>query len=241
MIEEPSLMNLARLSVPAQIREVLLQRIGCGELAPGERIVEGRLTEEFAVSAIPVREAIRELVAKGVLDSAAHKGAWVREVSVTETIEAFQVRAALESLAAMTAADALRGNCGELRRVCKAIVAAARRRDFDAYQRENQAFHRAIVQASENGVLLRVWESLAFEVRTRFALEFLKTADFVAIAREHESIVDALDAGDAQRASQSLHSHSGHLVEYLRNEAAEREQLADKPTTKKTTPSPSRG
>ena len=223
-------MNLVRLSVPEQIREVLLQRIGCGELAPGERIVEGRLTEEFAVSAIPVREAIRELVAKGVLDSAAHKGAWVREVSVTETIEAFGVRAALESLAAMTAANALRGNCGKLRKVCKAIVAAARRRDFDAYQRENQAFHRAIVQASENGVLLRVWESLAFEVRTRFALEFLKTADFVAIAREHESIVDALDAGDAQRASQSLHSHSGRLVEYLRTEAAERKQLADKPT-----------
>ena len=234
-------MNLARLSVPEQIREVLLQRIGCGEIAPGERIVEGRLTEEFAVSAIPVREAIRELVAMGVLDSAAHKGAWVREVSVTETIEAFQVRAALESLAAMTAANALRGNCRELRKVCKAIVGAARRRDFDAYQRENQAFHRAIVKASENGVLLRVWDSLDFEVRTRFALEFLKTADFVAIAREHESIVDALDAGDAQRASQSLRSHSGGLVDYLRTEASEREQLADKPTTKKTTRSPSRG
>ena len=103
-------MNLVRLSVPEQISEVLLPRIGCGELAPGQRIVEGRLTEEFGVSAIPVREAIRELVAMGVLDSAAHKGAWVREVSVTETIEAFQVRAALESLAAMTAANALRGN-----------------------------------------------------------------------------------------------------------------------------------
>ena len=86
-------MNLVRLSVHEQIREVLLQRIGCGELAPGERIVESRLTKEFAVSAIPVREAIRELVAKGVLDSAAHKGAWVREVSVTETIEAFPLAA----------------------------------------------------------------------------------------------------------------------------------------------------
>lgn len=234
-------MNLVRLSVPEQIREFLLQRIGCGELAPGERIVEGRLTKEFGVSAIPVREAIRELVATGVLDSAAHKGAWVREVSLTETIEAFQVRAALESLAAMTAANALRGNCGELRKVCKATVAAARRRDFGAFQRENQAFHRAIVQASENGVLLRVWDSLAFEVRTRFAAEFLKTADLVAIAVEHESIVDALDTGDAQGASQSLHSHSDRLVEYLRTEAAEREQLADKPTTRKTTPSPSRG
>jgi DNA-binding GntR family transcriptional regulator len=79
-------------------------------------------------------------------------------------------------------------------------------------------------------VLLRVWDSLAFEVRTRFAAEFLKTADLVAIAVEHESIVDALDAGDAQRASQSLHSHSDGLVEYLRTEAAQREQLADKPT-----------
>nr|MBC8357941.1 GntR family transcriptional regulator [Candidatus Aminicenantes bacterium] len=174
-------MNLVRLSVPEQIRKVLLQRIGCGELAPGERIVEGRLTEEFAVSAIPVREAIRELVAMGVLDSAAHKGAWVREVSVTETIEAFRVRAALESLAAMTAAGALRGNCGELRKISGAIVAAARRRDFGAFQRENQALNRAIVEASGNGVLLRVWDSLGFDVRTRFAMEFLKTAGPVPI------------------------------------------------------------
>ncbi|MBC8877277.1 MAG: FCD domain-containing protein, partial [Planctomycetes bacterium] len=128
-----------------------------------------------------------------------------------------------------------------LRKISGAIVAAARRRDFDAFQRENQALHRAIVEASENGVLLRVWDSLAFDVRTRFAMEFLKTADPVAIAREHESIVDALDAGDAQRASQWLHSHSGRLVEYLRTEAAERKQLADKPTTRETTSSPSQG
>ena len=60
------------------IREALLRRIGSGELAPGERIVEARLAGEFGVSAIPVREAIRELVSIGVLEFANHRGAWVR-------------------------------------------------------------------------------------------------------------------------------------------------------------------
>lgn len=216
-------MNIVR-SVREQIRDVLLQRIGSGDLAPGDRIVEANVTREFDVSAIPVREAIRELVAMGVLDAAPHKGAWVRQVTVPETIEAFRVRAALETLAAKTAADALRNNCRSLRKICRAIVAAAKRRDFDTFQHENQSFHRTIVEASGNGVLLRVWDSLGFEIRTRFTMEFLKTADPTAIAREHEPIVDALDAGAATRAAQLLESHSNGLVKYLQMEAKELEK-----------------
>lgn len=220
-------MNLVRRSVPSQIRDLLLQRIGSGQLAPGDRIVEASLTQEFGISAIPVREAIHQLVAMGVLDSAPHRGAWVRKVTLAGTIEAFQVRAALESLAATTAAGRLQHSCRTLRRLCKAIVAAARRRDLSAFQHENQAFHRTIVEASGNGVLLRVWDSLAFEIRTRVAMEFLKSVDPVAIARQHEPIVDALAEGDAAGASRLLESHSNGLVEYLRTEAARQKQPGD--------------
>ena len=56
------------------VRRALLERIGDGVLVPGERIVEARLAEEFGVSAIPVREAIRELVSMGVLAAANNRG-----------------------------------------------------------------------------------------------------------------------------------------------------------------------
>lgn len=212
-------MMLERRSLRDQVRDVLLERIANGQLHPGDRIVEARLAEEFEVSAIPVREAIRELVAMGILDFQAHKGAWVRQVSLIETIEAMQVRASLDSLAAQLAAPRLQGRCGPLRKALASLVAAARRRDFAAFQHHNQILHRSIVAAAGNSVLLRLWDELAFQVRTRFTMDFLAAVDPVAIAKEHEPIVDALDRGDSQRAARLLAAHSRHLVGYLRKEA----------------------
>jgi len=213
-------MTVRRDSARQQIRDALLEQIARHQLRPGDRLVEARIAQQMGTSSIPVREAIRELVAMGILEAAPHRGAWVREVSLQETIQAFEVRAALEPLAAQSAAGRLRGKCGPLRRAVRAIVAAAERGDFAEFQHHNQVFHRTIVEASGNQVLLRVWDSLAFEVRTRFVMDFLTTADPVEIAREHEPVVDALDRGDGPRAAALLRSHSSGLVEYLRDQAA---------------------
>ncbi|MGA2619084.1 MAG: GntR family transcriptional regulator [Thermoguttaceae bacterium] len=213
-------MTVERRSLRDQIRDVLLERIANGQLQPGDRIIEARLAEEFQVSPIPIREAIRELMAMGILDFIAHKGAWVREVSLQETIEAMQVRAALDSLAAQLAAPRLAGRCGPLRKALSALVVAARARDFAAFQHHNQILHRAVIEAAENEVLLRVWEKLAFQVRTRFTMDFLASVDPMMLAQEHEPIVDALDQGDGRRAAKLLAAHSKHLVGYLRREAS---------------------
>jgi len=209
-----------RDSAAQQIRDWLLEQIARHKLQPGDRVVEARIAQQMGTSSIPVREAIRELVAMGILEASPHRGAWVREVSLEETIQAFEVRAALEPLAVESAAGRLRGKCGPLRRTVRAIVAAARKGDFAEFQHHNQVFHRTIVEVSGNQVLLRVWDSLAFEVRTRFVMDFLTTVDPAAIAREHEPVVDALDRGDAERAAALLRSHSSGLVQYLRDQAA---------------------
>lgn len=203
-----------------RVREALLERIGNGELGPGERIIEARVAEEFGVSTIPVREAIRELVAMGLLQCEPHRGALVRKVQLQETIEALNVRAALEPLAARAACPRLQGRCNMLREVVGAIVDAARRHDFVAFQHHNQVFHRTIFEASESNVLLRFWDLLAFEVRTRMILEYLTTVDPIALAEEHESIVKAFEEGDAKKAAALLQSHSRGLIRYLRQRAS---------------------
>jgi len=187
-------------------------------LAPGQRVVETTLVKEFSISATPVREAIRELVAMGVLEAQNNKGASVREIRLHETIEAFQVRVALETLAASNAAPRLRGRGQALRQAAEAIVEAARRSDFAAFQEHNQTFHRTIVEAAGNSILLKTWDALFFQVRTRFTMDYLQSADPVAIALEHVPIADALDHGDAKLAASLLASHSNHLVEFLRKE-----------------------
>ena len=212
------------------IRETLLERIGSGELSPGERIMEETLAKEFGISAIPVREAIRELVVMGMLEYERNRGAWVRKVSLAETIDALKVRAALESLAAQTAVAGLQGQCAKLKQVVREIVAAACKRDFVAFQQQNQRFHRMVVEASGNGVLLRLWDSLAFEVRTRFVLEYLTSVDPVALAEEHEAVADAIEQGQTRKAASLLKSHSSHLVRYL-NQQARAEQKRRVPAT----------
>jgi DNA-binding GntR family transcriptional regulator len=209
---------LPRPSLRDQIREAVLERIGSGSLAPGDRIVEADLAGEFGVSAIPVREAIRELVAMRVLEFANHRGAWVRQVSLAETIEALEVKAVLEALAGRLAAPRLCRGCAGLRRECDAILKASKKRDFVAYQNHNQVFHRMIVEAAGHSTLLRMWNTLAFEVRTRGILQFLEKADPVALAREHKTVLDALAAGDGEKAGALLANHSNDLVAHLREE-----------------------
>ena len=214
------MVNEDRKSIAQQVKEILLLRIGSGDLRPGDRVVEAKLAEEVNASSIPVREAIRELVAMGVLEFAPRRGAWVRKVSLAETVESLEVRAPLDRLAAKCAAGKLRGRCGTLRATVRQIVAAAEKRDFVAFQQHNQTFHRSIVEATGNRALLRVWESLAFDVRTRVIMDFLESVDPVKLAKEHEAIVDALDTGDARTAGNLLASHANHLVKYLKKAMA---------------------
>ena len=210
---------------PASCREVvrrtLLERIGDGVLAPGERIVEARLAEEFGISAIPVREAIRELVSIGVLAAANNKGAWVREVGMGETADALEVKAALELQAARSGTGPWRGDGPELKRLCTAIARTAKRRNFAEYQRLNHCFHRMIVAAAGNATLLRLWDGLAFEVRTRPIFEFLRAEDPALTAREHVAIAEALIGGRRARAAALLAAHAGRLVAHLRRGIAE--------------------
>ena len=216
------------------IRDALLDQIARGELRPGERIIESRLVSRFGVSSTPVREAIRELVAMGTLLAENHKGASVREVKVVETIEAFRIRASLEALAAQTAVSALRKQqlCPELHHSASLIVESARRRDFVAFQAHNQTFHRTIVSASGNAMLLQIWDSLAFQIRTRFTMEYLIAVDPTAVAEEHLSILDEIERDSAAGASALLASHSNHLVEYLSQQlAAEGSSPPDSPAS----------
>jgi len=213
-------MPISRQSLREQVRDELLRRIGSGVLAPGDRVVEAAVAEELGVSSVPVREAIRELVAMGVLESGHYRGGWVREVSIPETIQALQVRAALESLAARLAAPAIGGRLASMRDQVRRIVQAAEARDFVAFQQANQEFHREIIEASGNRILQKQWESLAFDVRTRAIMDYIAAVDPVEIAEEHEAIVDAFERDGGERAAALLAAHSAHLVEHLRQAMA---------------------
>jgi DNA-binding GntR family transcriptional regulator len=221
-------------SMREQIRDWMLQQIGAGEFAPGERLTETGIAEQLGVSAIPVREAIRELVTAGIMESAAHKGAWVRKVAVSETVEALRVRAAIEPLALRLAAPRLSRRHDQLRRTARGLLAAARRGDFQAFQKLNHAFHRGIVEASGSSVLLRVWDSLSYEVNARSVLDSIPSLSVVDVAWQHGEVLDALEQGATQRAQRLLARHTESLAVHLEKELRNEQAATSRPARKRS-------
>jgi DNA-binding GntR family transcriptional regulator len=219
-MELPAGAIASRSSLSQQVRNHILAKVATGELAPGQKIVEARLAAELHVSTIPVREAIRELAAIRVLDYSVHRGARVREVGVSETVDALRVKAVLEALAARLAGAQLRERVAPLKAYSELIFQAALRHDWVDYQNQNQLFHRQIVETAGNAILLTLWDFLAFEVRTRFIMDYLRIVDPRDLAREHDEILEAIGAGDTERVADLLSSHASHLVEYLQRQRA---------------------
>ena len=188
-------------SLREQIREHLVEGIVSGRWKPGERIVERRIAVELEVSQSPVREALRELEALRLIESAPNKGVRVRELSAADLEEIYPVRAGLERIAAELAAPRMGGDVSALRPHVEALYEADRLMDGEAQVRHTVAFHRELVRASGNSVLLHTWESLGIEVWTALSIRWLGTVQ-KSYAEEHQAVLDAVERGDADLAEQ---------------------------------------
>jgi DNA-binding GntR family transcriptional regulator len=190
-----------------RIRRSLAERILGGQLPPGERLVEMRIAREFRSSQAPVREALRELETMRLVESQPYRGTRVRSVGDREMAEAYAVRAVLERAAAEAAAPWLKGHAEPILASLEALHEVARAGDRDGYATRNYEFHRGIVEAAGNSVLLHTWLSLDFEARVRVKLA-QEPADLVRLAALHDPIARALEAGDGATAGRLLFEHS---------------------------------
>ena len=200
-------MSLNRDCLRAQIRRVLVQRIVDGTYRPGVRLVELQIAKEFNTSQGPVREALRELEALRLVESQAYRGTRVREVGDRELSDAALVRGVLEQAAAELAAPALAADPDPLRAELAALRAAAAAGDLDDYSAHNRNFHRIVVAAAGNVVLMRLWDSLMLEVRTRLALS-QRALDLPAVAETHVPIIEAFEQADGVTAGRLLRDHA---------------------------------
>jgi DNA-binding GntR family transcriptional regulator len=182
-------------SLREQIREHIVEGIVSGRWQPGERIVERRIAVELRVSQTPVREALRELETLRLIESAPNKGVRVRELSAADLEEIYPVRAGLEQIAAELAAPTLGRDVSALEPHVAALYEADRAGDGEAQVRHTVAFHRELVRASGNSVLLHTWESLGIEVWTALSIRWLGTVQ-QSYAEEHQAVIDAFRRGD---------------------------------------------
>ena len=199
-------MSLTRTVLREQIRELLLERILKGELQPGDRIVELQIAQEFGTSQAPVREALRELQSLGFVEHEPYRGTRVRRISEEELAEIYPVRAALEELAAQEAASRLDGKVEELEREFEAMREAADRDALQDLAAHDATFHRLIVEAAGNQVLLDTWRTLRVEARV--VVTALKTdIDLQELAELHRPLLEALKEGSPNKAGGALRQH----------------------------------
>ncbi|MBW1600194.1 GntR family transcriptional regulator [Streptomyces sp. JJ38] len=192
-------------SLREQIREHIVEGIVSGRWSPGERIVERRIAVELHVSQTPVREALRELEALRLIESAPNKGVRVRALSAADLEEIYPVRAGLEQMAAELAAPRLAQDVSALEPHVAALYEADRVGDGEAQVRHTVAFHRELVRASGNSVLLHTWESLGIEVWTALSIRWLGTVQ-QSYAEEHDAVVEAFRRSDP-RVAQLVKEH----------------------------------
>jgi DNA-binding GntR family transcriptional regulator len=199
--------GITRSVLSEQVKGRLLQAILDGRYPPGARIVETRVAKEFGTSQAPVREALRDLEALGVVETAPFKGARVRQPSVEELLEAFDVRAILEGHGAVLALEHLTdADLERLDELVDRMREAAGGDDPYAEATADTEFHGLIMSRSGNATLARVWQTLEPFLRTYITI-VSPGVDRRAVADRHVPITKALRRHDPAAVEAAFHHH----------------------------------
>ena len=202
----PERLNIA--SVVDQVYTAIRELIWSGSLPRGARVHQEDLAEELGVSRTPVREALRRLAAEGLVEMRTNRGARVADVDQVGMRVSYEARTVIEPGAARLAAA--RRPEEQLARMRAAV--AAQRRSLRSVQRSfeaNREFHLALAAASGNEFLVqfaeRLWVARIGE--TIYERQVQTQERMLLDVREHEQIIEAIEAGDGRRAESLARRH----------------------------------
>ena len=223
-------------SRPQSLNEVvyaeLRRQILWGEIVAGSTLSVRRLSEQFRVSPMPVRDAIRRLEAEELVEVTPRSSTRVSLVSPEAVREIAEVRSRLEALAARLAVPNLRAaDIRRLRELLRTMQGAATRNDPEAWHQANAEFHRVVIHQSGNRLLIRMTDGLWDRSIRHFSARVLSQAHFRRLRhREHQRIVQAIVNRDADEVERVWRDHvyqSGlETVDYLRSVAMNATSLA---------------
>lgn len=186
------------------IREAILD----GVLAPDTWLREVALSEALGVSRTPVREALNRLEEEGLVARTSGVGAQVTRLSFEDMSAVYQVRGSLESLAADYATRQARAeHLAQFHALQDRMTAATKADDIEAFSRANVEFHHLLSVAANNAYLSRLLSTVEVAIR-RFGTRSLSQQRMNDVLGEHAAIIDAMVAGDAERAGEAAAAHA---------------------------------
>jgi DNA-binding GntR family transcriptional regulator len=200
-----------------EIRNAIREAIFAGELKPGDRIIETTWAKGLGVSQGPVREAIRDLEAMGLVETIPFKGSRVRSMTEKDIRDNYSVRICLESKSirdaiTMLSDEQLKEMTEQLYKILEEMDNCARDGDLLRFTSYDTAFHRTIILATGNEVLLRFWDQC--NNRNWFTISAMKdSAVLKQLQHQHMRIFTAICNKNAEEATSTLEGHLTQLVE----------------------------
>lgn len=207
----PELRN--RRTTSDHIADALRAAINSGQLEDGAELNQVEIAGHFGVSRVPVREAMRQLQAEGLIDASAHRRAVVRGISIDTLREAYELRALLEGRLAAAAVPKL--DRARLERLAALNRALRESRDHTRYLELNSQFHNTLYEVADRPLAYEFVESLR-QRSERYVQMWSKGRGLNRgrqVAREHGLIVRYARAGDAAAAQRAVEEHIQHTLD----------------------------
>jgi phosphonate utilization transcriptional regulator len=196
-------------SLTMLVQRELERMVLTGELGAGKKLNEAEISLRLGVSRGPVRESFRALQETGLVRLEKNRGVFVREVSVDEADDIYEIRATLDQMAGRKLAASIRPEqLAALRALVARMRAAAETGDVEGYHEANLAFHDALVEYAGNPKLLQIYRRLVNELSLFRRHTLAQPHRLPSSTLEHEEILALIETGQVEATGQKLHEHA---------------------------------
>ena len=197
-----------KLTRAEELRLQLADEIVRGALAPGSALDETDIARRFNVSRTPVREALRQLAASGLVEARAHRGAVVAQPSIERLSGMFEAMAELEALCAGLAAERMMpAERYRLEAVHEELRVLSHAGDPDRFHEVNERFHSSIYTGSQNGHIAEITLATRKRVQPFRRAQFRNLGRLAQSHAEHDRVVVAIMRGDRNGAANAMRAH----------------------------------
>jgi DNA-binding GntR family transcriptional regulator len=211
--------SLAPRALYEEVAELLRQRIFKRELEPGSWIDELKIAQDYGISRTPLREALKVLATEGLVTMKVRRGAYVTEVSTQDLADVYHLLSLLESDAAgVVATQASEAELADLQKIHKELEATAKpnktgKPDTNLFFAINEQFHMRLLAIANNRWRDQMVADLRKVMKLNRHNSLLKTGRIAESLAEHQAIMDALLARDAQRTQERMREHFANGLE----------------------------
>jgi len=216
-VDNLSVRRVRQSSLGERVAHELRVLVVTGELRSGTHLVEGVLAERFDVSRGPVRDALRELEAEGLVESR-RRGLFVKGLTGQDIDELYSLRAAMETLALSLAMErAGSADWAPAERCVQRMTEAAERSDVREFAAADLEFHSCFYELSGHRRLASVWEQYRPTFQVVLDVTNSQDADLRRPAEDHARLLACARSGDTERAAETLRAHLKGAQERLRS------------------------